>query len=452
MNKYLKVIATLFYLTSINACKIKQIPPIPPILDTITISETTISSTRFSSAITDVGNQYISDYGFVYAETNTTPTLADSKISHGAIAAVNVAPFKFSDVIQGLKTSTTYYVRSYSTIASGTIFGPTITFKTADIIQPTIKTDAVILVFPTTAKLRGTIEAKGTFSVSEYGICWSASNILPTTSDSKSSKVESISIFPTIYSEDATNLLPNTSYYFRAFVVSNGVTTYGNTLIFNTLRITQPTIKTLDANTTSTTSVKIKGMVEFGGNSDNITEYGICWSQRFTSPTIDHSKAKILENITVFPKTYSVNIYSLSSSSELYYRAYIISNGVVTYGDAKKYNLEIEDFPTLTTGIATSISTTSQRIQATINTKGNYPITEFGVCWFYINDFSNTLPIVCKNGASIQGSPTVFPTTFSIDAVNLNAGTLYLYRAFVVSNGITTYGNEKSVFHTGSSN
>lgn len=441
MKKYLKVIVTLFLLTTINACKTKEIVPIPPILDAITISETTISSTRFSSAITDVGNQYISDYGFVYAETNAIPTLADSKISHGAITAVNVAPFKFSDVIQGLKTSTTYFARSYSTIASGTIFGPTITFKTADIIQPTIKTDAVILVFPTTAKLRGIIEAKGTFDVSEYGICWSASNILPTTSDSKSSKVGSVNIFPTIYSEDATNLVPNTSYYFRAFVVSNGVTSYGNTLTFNTLAITQPTIKTLEANTTSTTSVKIKGLVEFQGNSDNITEYGICWSQRFTTPTIDHSKAKILENITVFPKTYTVDIYSLSSSVELYYRAYIISNGVVTYGDVKTYNLEIGDFPTLTTGNATSISATSQRIQATINTKGSYPITEYGVCWFYINDFSNTLPIECKNGASIQGSPTVFPFSYTIDATNLNGGRLYMYRAFIISNGVTTYGN-----------
>lgn len=436
-----KILIFIFAFIVVNSCKTKEIVPIPPILDTITISETTISSTRFSSAITDVGNQYISDYGFVYAETNSMPTMADSKISHGAVSATIVVPFKFSDAIKGLKTSTTYFARSYSTIASGTIFGPTITFKTADIIQPTIKTDAVILVFPTTAKLRGIIEAKGTFDVGEYGICWSASNNLPTTSDSKSSKVGNVNVFPTIYSEDATNLIPNTNYYFRAFVVANGVTSYGNILTIKTLAITQPTIKTLEASTTSATSVKIKGSVEFQGNSDNITEYGICWSQRFTTPTIGHSKAKILENVTVFPKIYTVDIYSLNSSVELYYRAYIISNGVVTYGDVKTYNLEIKDFPTLTTGNSTSISPTTQRIQATINTKGSYPITEYGVCWFYINDFSNTLPIECKNGASIQGSPTVFPFSYSIDATNLNGGRLYMYRAFVISNGITTYGN-----------
>lgn len=451
MKTYLKTFISVFLLTVISSCQTNEITPIPPILDTITVSETTISSTRFSSAITDIGNQYISDYGFVYSETNTTPTLADSKISHGIVSATNLAPVKYSDVIQGLKTNTNYYARSFAVIESGAVFGPIMTFKTADIIQPTIKTDAVILVFPTMAKLRGIIETKGTFDVSEYGICWSASNNLPTISDFKSSKMANVNIFPTIYSEDATNLNPNTSYYFRAFVISNGVVSYGNTLTFKTLAITQPTIKTLEANTTSTTSVKIKGQVELGGNSDNITEYGICWSQRFITPTIDHSKAKILENISVFPKTFTVDIYSLNANSDLFYRAYIISNGVVSYGEVKTYKLEIEDFPTITTGNATLISATSQRIQATISTKGKYPITEYGVCWNLSNDFSNTLPLTCKTGASIQGSPTVFPATFTIDAVNLNVGTLYLYRAFVVANGITTYGNEKSFFHTGTS-
>lgn len=230
-----KIVSFVFVLLAINSCKTKDVVPILPTLATIIISETTISSAQFSSAITDVGNQSITDYGFVYSETNTMPTLTDSKISYGAISANNFAPFNFSEAIQGLKASTNYYARCYATTKSETIFGPTISFKTADIIQPTIKTDAVILIFTTTAKLRGIIEAKGTFDVNEYGICWSASNNLPTTSDSKSSKEKNVSIFPTIYSEDATNLIPNTSYYFRAFVVSNGMTTYGNTLTFKTL-------------------------------------------------------------------------------------------------------------------------------------------------------------------------------------------------------------------------
>jgi hypothetical protein len=451
MKTYLKAVITFLFLAIVITCKTKEVIPIPPILDTITVSETTISSARLSSAITDVGNQYISNYGFVYSENNSTPTLADSKISLGAISNADVIPLKFSEVIQGLKKSSNYYARAYSTISSNTVFGPVTIFKTADLIQPSIKTDAVLLVFTTTAKLRGIVETKGTFDLSEYGICWSASNNLPTISDSKSSKVETLGVYPTIYSEDATNLIPNTSYYFRAFVVSNGVYSYGNTLTFKTLTISQPTIKTLEANTTTTTSVKIKGLVELGGNSDNITEYGICWSQRFTTPTLDHSKAKILENITVFPKTFVIDIYNLNSTADLYYRAYIISNGVISYGDIKTYNLEILDFPIITTGNTTSITQNSQRIQGIIESKGRFPITEYGICWNLINDYSNTLPITCKTGASIKGSPTSFPTTFSIDAINLNVGTIYFYRAFVISNGVITYGNEKSVFNSGSS-
>lgn len=426
------------------SCKTKEITPIPPTLDIVNVSEINISSAKISTNILNLGNQYISEFGFVYSETNPTPIITDSKLSHGDIKASNSTSLKFNDELQNLKLNTNYYIRSYTTIASGTIYGQVTQFKTLDIIQPAIKTDAVILVFTTTAKLRGIIETKGTYDISEYGFCWSSSNNLPTTADTMSSKKINPTIFPTIYTEDISDLTPNTTYYFRAFIISNGVTTYGNSLTFKTLAITQPTIKTLEAVTTSTTSVKIKGLAEFGGNSDNITEYGICLSQRFTTPTVDNSiKVKVLENITVFPKTFTADIYSLNGNTEIYYRAYIISNSIVSYGEVKTYKLEIEGFPTIITGDATSLSATSQRIQGTISTKGDYPITEYGVCWSYINGFSNTLPLTCLLGSSIQGSPIDFPATFSIDATKLNSGVVYMYRAFVVANGITTYGNEK---------
>lgn len=440
----------IFCILVLFSCKPKEITPIPPTLDIVNVSEINISSAKISTNIINLGNQYISEFGFLYSETNQTPILTDSKLSHGEIKASNSTSLKFNDELQNLKVNTNYYIRSFTTIASGTIYGQVTQFKTLDIIQPAIKTDAVILVFTTTAKLRGIIETKGTYDISEYGFCWSSSINLPTTADTIASKKINPTIFPTIYTEDISNLTPNTTYYFRAFIISNGVTSYGNSLTFKTLAITQLTIKTLEAVTTSTTSVKIKGIVEFGGNSDNITEYGICLSQRFTTPTLDNSiKVKILENITVFPKTYTVNIYTLNANSDIYYRAYIISNNIVSYGEVKTYKLEIEGFPTITTGNSTFISATSRRIESTINIKGDNQITEYGVCWDLINDFSNILPITCRTGASIQGSPSIFPVTYYIDAVNLDVGTLYLYRSFVVSNGIITYGNEKSVFNTG---
>lgn len=449
MKKYVAPFL-FFFIIVLNSCKIKEITPIPPTLDIVKISEISFNSAKISSNIIDLGNQYISDYGFVYSETNQIPLITDTKLSHGDIKAINSTSLVIKDELLSLKPNTNYYIRSFTTISSGTIYGPVSQFKTLNIIQPSIKTDAIILAFTTTAKLRGIIESKGTYDISEYGFCWSSSNNLPTTADTMASKKISPTIFPTIYMEDAANLTPNTTYYFRAFVVSNGVISYGNTLTFKTLAITQPTIKTLEAVTTSTTSVKIKGIVEFGGNSDNITEYGICLSQRFTTPTINNSiKAKILENITVFPKTYTVNIYTLNANSDIYYRAYIISKNIVSYGEVKTYKLEIEGFPTITTGNSTFISATSRRIESTINIKGDNQITEYGVCWDLINDFSNIIPITCRTGASIQGSPSIFPVTYYIDAVNLKVGTLYLYRSFVVSNGIITYGNEKSLFNIG---
>lgn len=438
MKKTLKLLISILFLTVLHSCKPKEIVPVPPTLDVVTISEITISSVRFSSSITNIGNQGISDYGFVYSETNTTPTLLDSKTSHGAITSTNSSSASFSDAIQGLKPSTNYFARSYSTIASGSVFGQTITFKTADIVQPSVKTDAVILIFETTALLRGVVESKGTYDVNEYGICWSASNATPTTADSKSSKTANLSVFPTIYTNDATNLTPNTTYYFRAFAISNGVTSYGNTLTFKTLAISQPSIKILEATTITVNSVKIRGTVETKGTYD-ITEYGICWSQRFTSPTTAHSKANILGNISVFPKTFTVDIDNLAEGSTIYYRAYIIANGVTTYGEVLTYNLEVAGFPTLSTDGSTSIDSFSQRLQGIIKTKGNFGISEYGICWSFSNDFPST----SDPKVSINGSPAIFPTTFTVDAKGLQINVVYFYRSYLISNGETTYGAVK---------
>ncbi|WP_435355162.1 hypothetical protein [Emticicia sp. SJ17W-69] len=435
MKKILSVVF-IFFIT--NSCKTKEIVPIPPTLAVVSTSELTINSARLSSEISDIGNQYISDYGVVYSETNATPTLADSKISHGAVAASNIVPVKFSDVIQGLKPSTNYYARSYSIIASGVVFGQITTFKTTDIIQPSVKTDAVILVFETSAKLRGIIESKGTYDVSEYGICWSATNAIPTTADFKSSKTN-LSVFPTIYTEDANNLTPNTSYYFRAFLVSNGITSYGNVLTFKTLAISQPSIKTLEAKTITVNSVQIRGSVETKGTYD-ITEYGICWSQRFTTPTTDHSKAKILGNLSTFPTVFTVDINELAQGGIIYYRAYIISNGVTSYSDVLNYTLEVDGFPTLTTDGSINLDNASQRLQATIKTKGNYNISEYGICW----SFAVPYPTITDAKISISENSMVFPTTFTVDAKGLQAHVVYFYRAYLISNGAITYGSVKS--------
>ena len=134
-------IKTILIISIIASCKRQEVEPKPPTLDVITITEISTASARLSSNISDSGSQDITDYGFVYSETNASPTLSDSKTSKGAIDPTTPTPIAFTDVIQNLKPNTTYNVRAYSVISSGPVFSNTTTFKTSDIVQPKIRTD-----------------------------------------------------------------------------------------------------------------------------------------------------------------------------------------------------------------------------------------------------------------------------------------------------------------------
>ncbi|GGD49635.1 hypothetical protein GCM10011514_12250 [Emticicia aquatilis] len=434
MKNNIKIFVCLVLLAI--GCKKPEVEVTPPTLDVVTISEVSTATARLSTNITDSGNQNISDYGFVYSETNASPTLSDTKTSHGAIDPVTPTPIAFTDVIQNLKPNTTYNVRAYTSISSGPVFSNAITFKTSDIIQPKIRTDAATSITINSAKMQGTLEAKGTFDITEYGIVWSSTNASPTTSDSKVAKTGNVTSFPSSFTFEITNLAVNTNYNYRAYVISNGVTTYANSLNFRTLAITQPTITTDIASNISINSAKLQGTVTGKGTFD-ITEYGICWSSTNTNPTTADAKAAKTGNITTFPSAYTVDATNLAVNTTYNYRAYVISNGVTTYGNTLTFKTLNVTLPSVKTDAVLLVFINSAKLQGIVETKGSYDINEYGICW----SSRNSVPTTADSKASKTNNLVVFPTIFSEDANNLTANTTYYFRAFVVSNGVTTYGS-----------
>ncbi|GAB2643964.1 hypothetical protein GCM10027035_42700 [Emticicia sediminis] len=430
-------IKIFFYLVIIAiSCKKPEVVVTPPTLDVVTISEVSTASVRLSSNITDSGNQDISDYGFVYSETNASPTLDDSKTVHGAIDPVTPTPIAFTDVIQNLKPNTTYNVRAYSTIASGPVFSNSFIFKTTNIVQPKIRTDAASSISTNSAKLQGTLEAKGTFDISEYGIVWSSTNASPTTSDSKIAKTGNVTTFPSSFTFEITNLAVNTNYNYRAYVISNGVTTYANTLNFRTLAITQPTITTDAASNISINSAKLQGTVITKGTFD-ISEYGICWSSTNANPTTADAKSTKTGNITNFPSAFTVDATNLAVNTTFNYRAYVISNGVTTYGNTLSFKTLTVTLPSVKTDAVLLVFINSAKLQGIVEVKGSYEISEHGICW----SSRNSVPTINDSKASKTNALAVFPTIYSVDANNLTANTSYYFRAYVISNGVVSYGN-----------
>lgn len=152
--------------------------------------------------------------------------------------------------------------------------------KTPD---PVITTSAVTEITQTTATTGGNLIEIAGSSIMSKGVCWSTSPD-PTINDNKT--VESGSLGP--FTANLTQLTPNTTYYIRAYAVSNTVTGYGNQVTFTTLQQAAPVISTQPVTSITSTTATSGGNLTSDGGSP-VIEHGICWNTS-PNPTTENFK------------------------------------------------------------------------------------------------------------------------------------------------------------------
>ncbi len=435
-----RVSCLFFILITVNGCKDKIPNAVPIEFSEISGTDITEFTVTLASAITKSGSQEISDHGFAFSATTETPDINSASIKKGAVDITTPTPIGFTGILSGLEPDTEYYIRPYAISAQTTHFGKVLKIKTLNITQPAIKTDGSEAVTHNSAKLKGSISAKGTHPVSEYGLVWAVS-ANPTTSVTTKYTVKSnVTSFPASFNTTAANLASNTTYNFRAYVISNGVTSYGANMTVKTNPINQPAIATGNADNITVSSARLGGAISTAGTLA-ITERGIVWGTS-ANPTTASSKAAISGNVTTFPHNYTVNASGLNMNTTYNYRAYVISNGVTTYGENKTFKTSDQVQPGVRTDESKPASSEAY-VVGTLTAAGSHPITEYGLCWG-----SSVNPVTSGSKQAYTGNVTSFPKQFDATIRNLNAGTTYHYRAYVIMNGVTTYGENKS-FTTG---
>lgn len=435
-----KIIAGLIGVVLLHACK-DEIPKATPVQFSDAVAgNITEFSAQISSSITKLGNQDITEHGFAVSKGGNEPEVDEKSIKKGPVDIALPAPVSFTGTLSGLEANTEYRIRPYAITTGGTSFGKTVTFKTLEISQPAVKTEGSEAVNHNSAKLKGSITAKGTHAVSEYGIIWHTAANPTTALTTKTAVKANVTQFPFNFSANAGNLQPNTEYHFRAYVIANGVTTYGTDMTFKTTAVIQPGITTGNADNITINSARLAGSVSKAGTYP-VTERGVVWATS-ANPTTANSKAPIAGNVTTFPNNYTVNATGLNLNTTYNYRAYVISNGVTTYGENKSFKTSDMVQP----GVRTDESKPANNeayLVGTLLSKGSHPISEYGICWG-----SSANPVTSGSKEAITGNVTSFPKPFNVTARNLNAGTTYHYRAYVIMNGVTTYGENKT-FTTG---
>lgn len=250
-----------------------------PTIEIGNVSDITGTSAKCSGNVTSDGGATVTERGLCW-NTSATPMIYHSHIACGSGTG------SFNGDLTGLTSGTTYYVRAYATNSEGTKYSEEErTFTTPTL--PTVTTNEATNITQTTATGRGNVTNDGGATVTSRGLCWSTS---PDPTMETGSSVTCGSGTGT-FTGQITSLTANTTYHIRAYATNIVGTSYGNDVTFTTEQSsvslsdflgvysvsafnrdtqqyeswTGTNIATFYNSNTSTTWIKIEGLIEGSG-------------------------------------------------------------------------------------------------------------------------------------------------------------------------------------------
>ena len=198
-------------------------PAFLPELTTTDISSITTTSAVSGGNITSDGGAPIIIRGVCWRlQDGQDPTIDDENTSDGAGTGI------FTSNITGLRPGTLYAVRAYAINKTGAKYGTKILFRT-NFALPTLTTVQVSSLAATSANSGGIILHGGGSPITERGVCWSTSPN-PTIEDGRTIDGGGA----VSYISEMDGLLPNETYYVRAYAINVVGIAYGNELTFKT--------------------------------------------------------------------------------------------------------------------------------------------------------------------------------------------------------------------------
>ena len=173
--------------------------------------------------------QTIYDRGLCWCiktDAGVMPTVYDFRLSYGS------GSNDYGFTLQGLDSQKTYYVRAYVLCDAGTAYSNVIEMMPQYVVEkPFVSFTAVNAVMSTSANCSSNVVNDGHSPVTERGFCWSANNPNPSLEDDHMACDQGIGVF----SSRITGLIPNTTYFVRAYATNSVGTAYGLVGHFTTL-------------------------------------------------------------------------------------------------------------------------------------------------------------------------------------------------------------------------
>jgi len=204
--------------------------PHPPSISTVSAEEITSSSVTLNGELTSTGDAESTLVSFEYQETDSeqwTQTEAERRTEQGPV----------TQTVSGLSPSTSYDYRIVAETDDETVVGDTLTFNTEDPMPPSIATISADEMTSSSATLNGDLSSTGdtesTLVSFEYRVAdterWNQTNAETRTESGP-------------FTQTVSGLSPSTSYDYRAVANTDDQTVVGDTLTFDTLPPSSPSI------------------------------------------------------------------------------------------------------------------------------------------------------------------------------------------------------------------
>lgn len=417
------------------------------------VSEIACKTAVATASVTNNGFSTVTSRGICWG-TSPNPTITGNKIASGAGSGSFVA------TLTGLQHNTLYYVRAYATNAMGTVYGNELSFKTNEAFVPTLSTVEITDIDFHTATSGGIVESSSGLDISAKGLCWSTEHA-PTISNFKTNNGNGNAA----YSGKLTNLLPNTTYYVRAYATNEIGTGYGNEVEFSTLP-TIPICNALDncdspfttggnrdwfgqtvtsyngidaaqsgllsTNQQSWLETQIEGPRELSFkwkvNSTSSNDKMVFYLNNVEQKTI--SKTTDWAEVSIYLPAGNNTLKWVYKTDTFYSPQASLSCGWI---DQFKLSASTKKLPVVTTMPVTTIFQTLATSGGSVSNDGGASILARGVCWSISSN-----PTI-ENEKTTDGTGT---GNFTATASNLKPNTTYYIRAYATNVVGTTYGEE----------
>lgn len=388
-----------------------------PIVITDSVYRITAHAAKCKGHVESDGGYPVSKKGTCWSK-QPDPTVDDECTNDGSGIG------EFTSTLSNLVENTTYYIRTYATNATATVYGEQIIITTLDGLA-VVTTDSINNITATGFTAFGTVVSDCDIPVTARGFCY-ATTQYPTIKNAHTTIGKGLGKFQ----GNIVNINVGTTYYVRAYATNATETVYGEQISVTTLD-GLPTVETNQQNTSTATTITTGGkVVDNGGFA--ITERGICYSTTNSEPNVIDAKVMSGKGNGSF----SASLSGLSAATKYYIRAFATNENGTAYGKTESITTK-DGNATATLSEITNITALSASASVTVTDAGSAALQSCGICWS-----THPNPTIADSKTIAGGKQ--LNTAYQCNMTELAPNTTYYVRGYAATDIATSYSEQKS--------